>query len=119
MTAPIFIIIDVAMARSGATDGATSYTDRATAQEWFNELAMDGKNVRILVWHGDEPTADLTSDAVELAALAYLDNCDDTSDIPQWVYASDGYDTWLKGRNSIAVQARREANHRRALMANR
>lgn len=86
---PIYLVFD-----TGCTAHFEPTTDRTVAQSFFNEIRHDDKHARMVAYYDDERPEDLTLEATESAAVAWLiDNDWDTAfDVPQWVYVTDAFD---------------------------
>lgn len=110
---PIYLVFD-----TGCTVSFETTTDKAVAQSFFNEIMGDEKQARMIIDYVDERPEDITRDATETAAAAYLKDCSEFSDIPQWVYSTDAHDDWLRTNAWKRVEDRRERNHYAALRAN-
>lgn len=109
---PIYLVFD-----TGCTAHFEPTTDRTVAQSFFNEIRHDDKEAVMIVRYDDERPEDLTLEATEAAAQDWLASMGD-DDLPQWVYRTDAYDSWLEQGAYAAADARTEWNHHKALRAN-
>ena len=74
----------------------TQTTDKAFAFADFAERQMDGDAVILIAHVQGERPEDLTHEATENAAMVFLEDADEYSDIPNWVAETDAYDAWCE-----------------------